>query len=157
MSDVDRRKPDPPIRSGYHPIISESALLGTGGLTIGNSGTTSTLIPVGNIKVSLGALALEFLTAATSSAAVTVQVFKVDSGGNKTALCAATSIKSDVITGAGAANYALPITAAKFDSAQGDRVIDGTSGFYLQVDVVAAGTVSAQPQGTVTAQLYVLN
>ena len=149
----DFYKPRVAQRNGLRIAIASATPIGVGGVTVAPTATTSVLIPVGRVKVSALSFAIEALTAAAGSAAITVQAFKV-SGGVSTALTAATSIKNDVITAAG--NFALPVTSSLFDGAgNATRVIDGTNGDTIRVDVVAAGTVTTAPSVRVTAELAV--
>jgi hypothetical protein len=125
------------------------APLGTGGTSVANSTTTTVLVPTPYTKVYLDRVSISAITPAASTTAVTVQVFK-QSGATKTALTAATSIKSDVITGANPAVYVVAISGS--DTARlfqpGDVAI---------VDVVAAGTVTTQPVLAVQAAFSVVN
>lgn len=117
------------------------------------SATTVYHIPVGRVKVSVLSLAIEGIIAAVGSAAITAQVFAVK-GGVATALTAATSLKNDVVTAQG--NFAMTVTASFYDGAgNATRVIDGTAGDYLRVDVVAAGTVTTNFSGVIAAELAV--
>lgn len=156
MSWLDVFKPKPLSRSGYLINQIDSGTIGTGGLAVVASSTVSTQIPVGRTKVSVLNLAINWLTAAAGSSTITVQVFKVSSGGTATALCAATSIKNDVLTG-NAQNIALPITSTLFDGGgNATRVIDGTAGDSIRVDIVDAGTITTQPLLTICAEVAVL-
>lgn len=150
-------KPKPLSRAGYNIAFSSTPPIGTGGTTVANAATTSVQIPVPRTRCSVENLALNWLVAAASTGNVTVQVFKVSSGGTSTAITAATSIKNDVLTG-NAQNIALAITSSYFDgSGNANRIIDGTSGDSLRVDVVAAGTVTTQPTLVVGAEFAVIN
>lgn len=149
---TDQWRP-PATREGLKVIVSPSTLIGTGGLVAVASNTVSVHIPVGRLRVSVLSFALDAMVAAVGSGAITVQVAKVTATGTVTALSAATSIKSDVITTSG--NLALPILASAFANSSGARVIDGTRGDFLRVDIVAAGTITTQPQLRVVAELAV--
>lgn len=149
---TDFFRPKVAQRTGLHPTLS-SVAIGTGGLPAVASSTASAHIPVGRVKVSVLSLAIQGVTAAAGSAAITVQVFTVKAG-VATAITAATSIKNDVITAAG--NFALAITSTYFqDGGNATRVVDGTAGDYVRVDVVCAGTVTTQPQVQIVAELGV--
>lgn len=155
MSWLDTFKPKP-VRAGYMLDTIDSGNIGTGGITVAGTATTSVQIYVARTKIAVQNFAINWLVAAVGGSTVTVQVFKVDSAGTATALTAATSIKNDVLTG-NAKNVALPITATLFDGAgNGSRIIDGTSGDSLRVDVVAAGTVTTQPQCVIVGEVAVL-
>jgi len=155
MAWQDVFKPKPVSRSGYN-ITCESVAIGTGGITVAATATTSCQIAIPRTKVSLLNLAFDWLTAAAGSLGITVQVFKVDNAGNSTALTAATSIKNDVLTG-NAKNIALAITSSLFDGVgNASRVIDGSNGESLRVDIVAAGTVTTAPQICLAAEMAVL-
>lgn len=154
---LDVFKPKPVSRAGYLPVITDSASIGTGGITVAGTATTSVQIPIPATRVSVQNFSLNWLTAAASTGAVTVQVQKVDSAGNVTALCAATSIKNDVLTG-NSKNIKLPVTSTLFDGgSNASRIIDGTSGDSLRVDIVAAASITTQPQLIVAAEVTVLN
>lgn len=144
---TDQQRVKVVARSGIVPAISHRAISATA------SSTVSFHIPVGRVKVSVLSLAIDGETAAAGSAAITVQVFTVKAGVSA-AITAATSLKNDVVTAAG--NFALAITSTLFDgSGNGTRVVDGTSGDFIRVDVVAAGTVTTNFVGTIVAELAV--
>ena len=125
-----------PGRFGNQLEFADTAI-GTGGTSVANSATTTVLIPTPNTKTYVDRVSIAAITPAASTGAVTVQFFK-QSGATKTALTAATSIKSDVLTGANPAVYAVAITGA-------DPARLCQAGDILLVDIVAAGTVSTQP------------
>lgn len=134
-------------RNGLQPALSHANITATA------SATTVYHIPVGRIKVSVLSLALEAVTAAVGSAAITVQVFAVKAG-VATALTAATSLTASIVTAQG--NFAIPILTAFYqDGGNATRVIDGTAGDYIRVDVVAAGTVTTNYAGHIVAELAV--
>lgn len=137
-----------PGRFGNQLEFADSAI-GTGGTSVANTATTTILIPTPNTKTFIDKLSIAAITPAASSAAVTVQFFK-QSGATKTALCAATSIKSDVITGANPAVYSVAITGA--DPA---RLLQ--AGDIILVDIVAAGTVTTQPTASLQVAYSVVN
>lgn len=150
---IDQWRPKP-TREGLRVIVSPSPLIGTGGLVAVASNTVSVHIPVGRIQVSVLSLAIDAMVAAAGSGAITATVSKVTASGTVTPLTAATSLQSDVVTAAG--NIALPMLASVFGgAADGARRIDGTSGDYLRVDIIAAGTVTTQPQVRIVAELAV--
>lgn len=149
---TDFFRPKVAQRNGLQPILS-SVAVGTGGLAVTASSTVSTHIPVGRVKVSVLSLAIEGVTAAVGSGAITVQVFAVKAG-VATALTAAVSLTNSVITAQG--NFALAITNSFYqDGGNATRVIDGTAGDYLRVDLVAAGTVTTQPLAQIVGELAV--
>lgn len=149
---TDFFRPKVPQRNGLQPVLS-SVAIGTGGMPLTASATVSTHIPVGRVKVSVLSLAIEGVIAATGSAAITVQVFAVKAG-VVTALTAATSLTNSVITAQG--NFNLAILSAFYqDGGNATRVIDGTAGDYLRVDLVAAGTVTLQPTAQLVSELAV--
>lgn len=111
--------------------------IGTGGTTVANSATTTVVVPTPSTKCYVDRVSISATTAAASTGDVTVQFFK-QSGATKTALTAATSIKSDVITAATGAVYSVAITGS--DTARFVNVGD-----CIIVDCVAAGTVTTQP------------
>lgn len=153
---LDVFKPKPVSRSGYMVCFANSGEIGTGGVTVANTATTSVQVAIPRTKVSVLNIAMNWLVAAASASAVTVQVFKVSAAGVSTALTAAVSIKNDILTGT-AQNIALAITSTLFDGGgNATRVIDGSSGDSLRVDVVAAGTVTTQPTLLVSAELAAL-
>ncbi|MGN6205983.1 hypothetical protein [Humibacter sp.] len=153
MAFTDFFRPKVAQRNGIQPVLAHTQLIGTGGTVAVATSTVSVHIPVGRVKVSILSLAIDALVAAAGSGAITVQVFAVK-GGSATAITAATSLKNDVVTAAG--NFALAITSTYFDGAgNATRVIDGTSGDFIRVDIVAAGTVTTQPQCMIVAELAV--
>lgn len=142
-------------RYGFQTTVVDSGTIGTGGITVAATATTSVQVPISRTKLAVLNAALNWLVAAAGSSTITIQLFKVSAAGVSTALTAAVSIKNDILTGA-AQNIALPITATLFDGAgNGTRVIDGTAGDSLRVDIVAAGTVTTAPQLTVGVELAV--
>lgn len=149
---TDFFRPKVAQRNGLQLDISGVAV-GTGGMPLTASATVSTHIPVGRVKVSVLSLAIQGVTAGVGSAAITVQVFAVKAG-VATALTAAVSLKNDVITAQG--NFALAVTSSFYqDGGNATRVIDGTAGDYIRVDLVAAGTVTTQPLALIVAELAV--
>ncbi|MGN6205978.1 hypothetical protein [Humibacter sp.] len=140
-------------RAGLKVVVAPSPLLGTGGVVGVASNTVTVHIPVGRVRVAVLSLALDAMVAAAGSGTITVQVSKVTAAGVVSPLTSATSVKSDVVTAAG--NIALPMLASVFDSTSGARVIDGTQGDFLRVDLVASSTISTQPQLRVVAELAV--
>ena len=90
------------------------------------------------------------LVAAASTGAVTVQLkkYKLSTTSDVT-ITAATSVKSDVITGSNV-SAALTISAT---TAQ--RVVE--VGDILRLDCVAAGTVSTQPTACVVVELGLIS
>lgn len=123
--------------------------IGTGGTTVADSATTTVVIPTPNTKSYVDRLSIAASTAAASAGTVTVRVFK-QSGATKTFLMAATSIKSDVVTAATPATYALTITGT-----DAERLLQ--PGDCLGCDVVASGTVTTQPVLYVTAAMSVIS
>lgn len=123
-------------------LASASVAIGTGGHAVTASGTVSVIVPLPRRKVTVKSINIVGTVAATGSAAITVQAFKY---AGATALTAATSLTNSVITAAG--TFAVPLT----NTAEGTRLIDGTAGNYVRLDLVAAGTVTLQP----TAQVVV--
>lgn len=155
MSWLDTFKPKP-YRAGYMLDTVDSGNIGTGGITVAGTATTSVQVYIARTKIAVQNFAINWLVAAASTGTVTVQVFKVDSAGNSTAITAATSIKNDVLTGT-AKNIALPVTSTLFDgSGNASRIIDGTSGDSLRVDIVAAAAVTTQPQCVIVGEVAVL-
>lgn len=126
-----------------------SRAVGTGGTTIGNSGTTTVVVPTPNTKAYVDRVSISATTAATSSGDVTAQWFK-QSGATKTALTAATSLKSDVITESTGKVYSVTVTGS-----DAERLLQ--PGDCIVVDLVAAGTVSAQPVANVQVTYSVVN
>ena len=149
---TDFYKPKVAQRNGVRPAIS-SLSIGTGAALVVAASTVSYHIPVGRVKVSVMSLAIEGVIAAAGSLAITAQVFAVKAG-VATALTAATSLTNSVITAQG--NFALAVTSTFYDGAgNATRVIDGTAGDYIRVDLVAAGTVTTQPTANIVAELAV--
>jgi hypothetical protein len=137
-----------PGRFGNMLEFTDTAI-GTGGTSVANSATTTVLLPTPFTKCYVDKVSVAAIAAAASSGAVTVQFFK-QSGATKTAITAATSIKSDVITGANPAVYGITITAT-------DPVRLFQAGDIMLVDIVAAGTVTTQPTASVQAAYSVVS
>lgn len=149
---TDFFRPKVAQRNGLQLVLS-SVAVGTGGQPVVASSTVSAHIPVGRIKLSVLSLAIQGIIAATGAGAITVQVFAVKAG-VATALTAAVSLTNSVITAQG--NFSLPITNSFYqDGGNATRVIDGTSGDYIRVDLVAASTVTLQPTAWIVAELAV--
>lgn len=144
---TDFFRPKVAQRNGLKVTISAVPVTATA------SATTKYHIPIGRVKVSVLSLAIEGVVAAVGSGAITAQVFAVK-GGVATALTAATSLTNSVVTAEG--NFNIPVTSTFFDGGgNASRVIDGTSGDYLRVDVVAAGTVTTNFSGQIAAEIAV--
>lgn len=148
---VDLWRPTQHNREGLHVVIASSGLIGTGGIALSGASTVSLMIPVGRVMVTALSFALHSITASQGSGAITAIVNKVTAAGVVTPLTASTSI-----AGLSAGNTAMPVLTALFDGpANGSRIIDGTRGDYLRVDVTAVGSVTTQPQLQVVAELAV--
>ena len=144
---TDFYKPKVAQRNGLRVVLAHRAVGATA------SATVSYHLPIGRVKVSALSFAIEGETAAIGSLAITVQAFSVKAG-VAAALTAATSLKNDVVTAAG--NFNLAITSTLFDGAgNATRVVDGTAGDFIRIDVVAAGTVTTNFVGTIAAELAV--
>lgn len=118
------------------------------------SSTVNFNLPVGRQKVSVLSAAIDGEVAAAGSGAITAQLFKVTAAGVATALTAATSLTNSVVTAVG--NFNLAITSTLFDGGgNATRVIDGTAGEFLRVAIVAAGTVTTNFSGAISAELAV--
>lgn len=137
-----------PGRFGNMLELSHRAI-GTGGTTIANSTTTTVVVPTPSTKCYVDRISISATTAAASTNDVKVQWFK-QSGATKTALTDAISIKSDVITAATGATYAVTITGN--DQA---RLIN--PGDCIIVDCVAGGTVTTQPVANVQTVFSVIS
>ncbi len=118
--------------------------LGSSGVTISNSATTTIVVPgSGTGKVRVNRIVVAGPTAAGSAGTVTLQVRK-NNGTTQTNLTAATSIKSDVLTASGL--FVWAVTASDIN-----RVMSATE--WLEVLVVASGTVTTQPNLTLSVEL----
>jgi hypothetical protein len=129
-----------------------SVFIGTGGVPITPSATTSMYADLPNRQYWFVAANLIAPTAAVGSAAITAQVIRSDNLAAPTdrVLTAATSLKSDFVTAVGGgSNYNVPITAT-------NQVRVLNPGDTLRVDVVAAGTVTTQPQAIICLELSVI-
>lgn len=132
---------------GVH-CVSTSAMIGTGGTSVGNTTTTSVILPKpSSSNVQLARLSINALVAAVSAGqTVTIQVYKRDNSGTPTdrAVTGTFSLTTSGLTSV-SRSFAFPITAT---SAQ-NVVFDAAD--IARIDVIASGTVSTQPTVTVTA------
>ena len=138
-----------PGRLGVRSVVV-SAEVGTGGITIANSTTTAVPVATPRRRAFIEGVSLVGTVAAASTGAVTVQLkkYKLSTTSDVT-ITAATSVKSDVITGSNV-SAALTISAT---TAQ--RVVE--VGDILRLDCVAAGTVSTQPTACVVVELGLIS
>lgn len=145
-----------PGRFGVN-VASTSCQIGTAvGFTIATSGTTSIHIPVPNRKCQLVSLNLVAMTAAAGSGAITAQAFRRNNTGTPAdvTITAAKSLTTSVVNPTDAA-YNMAITATDAQ-ATFYPVTSTTKGDTLRIDVVAAGTVTTQPQASIVAEWAVL-
>lgn len=129
-----------------------AVFIGTGGIAVAPTATTSTYFDVPNRQYWLVASNLIGTVAAIGSAAITAQIIRSDNSGAPTdrVITAATSIKSDFIPTAGpGGNYNVPITAT-------NQVRVVNPGDTVRCDVVAVGTVTTQPQVIIILEMSVM-
>ena len=130
-------------------LVSEAVGVGTiSGTPFVASATFRLILPVPYRKCQLLALSLQVSVAAAGSAALTVRAYK-RTGGADTALTATSDCTATQFTTLQKA-YAWPITGTDANTifAVGDLLV---------IDLVAAGTVTTQPQLTIAADFAVLN
>lgn len=130
-----------------------SIFVGTGGIAVGASGTTSMYADIPNRHAFVTSVTLICPTAAIGSLAITAQLIRSNNSGTPTdvTLTAATSLKSDfVTTTAGGSVYNIAITGTN----QQRVLLPGDS---LRVDTVAAGTVSTAPQAIIVVELSLIH
>lgn len=140
------------FRSGVQ-LISGAAEIGTGGVAAVATGTASVHVAVPFRKCKLVSLSVVALTAAAGSGAITATAFKRDNAGtpaNRT-LTAAFDLTATKITVADKA-YTFPILSTATEAQQVFQ-----TGDTLRVDVIAAGTVTTQPQVKVVAEWAVMS
>ena len=124
-----------------------SVVVGTGGTSIGNTATTSVLVPVPRASVQIASISINALVAAASSGTVTATVFKRDNqpaSPADVALNTAISLKSDVVTTLDW-TYDVPIITTLTVPQRRFQLNDA-----CRVDLIASGTVSTQPTVTIT-------
>ena len=137
-------------RSGVQ-LVTGSIAVGTGGVAAGASSTVSAHISIPRRKCKLLSLNYTALTAAAGSGAITVKAIKrnnVPSSPADVVLTAAQDITATAITTTDK-SYNVAITGTDTQSIF-------QTGDTLRVDIVAAGTVTTQPQGVLTAEWAVL-
>ena len=142
-------------RAGWFGVamVDTEVALGTGGTSIGNSATTSVLLPVPagittflQCEAELVSLNVQALVAgAMASGTILAQVFRRVNAGTPadTAMTATISLANDIVTSLDW-TYAFPLTAAK-----SSRLFKTTDA--CRVDIVTTGTVNTQPTVTIAA------
>lgn len=135
-------------------LMSTGIELGTGGITIADTATTSVLIPVPGIittysKAEAVLVALNFqvsIAALSAAGTVLMQAFKRNNQGTPAdvTLTGTQSIEADVVTTL-QWTYAFPITATA-DSSLIFKTTDA-----LRLDIVTTNSVGTQPTMNVTA------
>lgn len=133
-------------RSGVQLVVG-SAAIGNGGAAATPTGTTSVHVAVPREKCKLVSLQILVVTAAAGGGAITAQAFKRASGAS-TALTATSDLTATQFTTLDK-GYAFPITGT-------DAQTVFQKGDTLRVDVVAASTVTTQPQVVVVAEWAVM-
>ncbi len=120
--------------------------IGTGGTNVGDTTTTSYLLPKPPCTAcQLIGLRLNTLLAAVSaSGTVLATVFKRSGASTDTTLTGATSLEADFVTVA-QASYQVPITATSIQN------LTFAAADVPRVDVVTTNTVGTQPQVALTA------
>ena len=130
-------------------LVHEAVEVGTiGASPFVASSTFRIILPVPYRKSQLLSLSLQVAVAAAGSAALTVRAYK-RTGGADTALTATSDCTATQFTTLQKA-YNWPITGT-------DANTIFQAGDLLVVDLVAAGTVTTQPQLTICASIAVLN
>lgn len=129
-------------------LVSTAVQLGTGGTSIGNSTTTSVMVPKPpGTNVQLVGLTLNGYVAALSAAGtVLAQVFKRDNASTPAdrTLTATRSLEADVIAVADK-SYPFPITSTSIQN------LTFRSTDSCRCDVVTTNTVGTQPTVTLVA------
>jgi hypothetical protein len=121
-----------------------------GGAALTGTATTTLWLPIPAARVfSVESAGMIGNVPAAGGSTVTAQLIK-QSGATATTLTAATSIKSDVITGTNVNAFDWPITGS--DS---QRTLNGPNGDTLRWEVVAATTVTTQPQLVAVAEIAI--
>ncbi|GAC1360247.1 MAG: hypothetical protein NVSMB4_18760 [Acidimicrobiales bacterium] len=133
-------------------LVSGSAAIGAGGVTVAPTATTTVHVAVPRRKCKLVSLNLMVLTAAAGGGAITAQAFKRDNTGTPAdrTLTAATDLTATNFTVADKA-YPFPFLATATDAQEIFQ-----PGDTLRVNVVAASTVTTAPQVVVVAEFAVL-
>ena len=139
-------RPVSPDRRGTE-LSAESVAIGTGGRLATASATVSYVVPLPRRKVTIKSINVTATVAAAGGGAITVQAFKVSTGGGAQAITAATSLTNSFLTAVG--TFALPLSSGLAD---GKRLIDGGAGDYVRLDIVAASTVTTQPTADVVVE-----
>lgn len=135
----------------FRPVIAKRAgqmlaAAAAAPLSATASATVSSVIALPRTTCAVQSFSLVALVAAAGSAAITVTVNKVN-GATVVPLTAAISLTSSTITAVG--NFALPLLSTLSNQ---NRVIDGSVGDFLRVDVIAAGTVTTNVTASVVAE-----
>lgn len=149
-----------PGRFGVNAMAT-GAQIGTAvGFTVATSGTTSINVPVPNRKCQLISVNLSAKTAAAGSGAITAQVIKRNNQTGSPAdvnITATKSLTSSVVSTADA-SYAIAISATDAQATFFPPAYKGAAynGDTCRIDVVAAGTVTTQPQAVITCEWAVL-
>ena len=123
--------------------------IGTGGATMAGTATTTTWVPIPAARTfSVGSAGVVGNIPAAGATGITLQLIK-QSGATATTLTAATSIKSDVITGTNVNAFDWPITA----DGPGRTLAPGDT---LRWEAVAATTITTQPTLTAVVEIGVI-
>ena len=136
-------------RSGVQ-LVAGLAAIGTGGVAALATGTASVHVGLVRRKCKLISLNYIALTAAAGSSTITITAIRRIAGTvpANSAQTAAQDITATAITTLDKA-YNVPITASDANSIF-------QVGDTLRVDIIAAGTVTTQPQGVLVAEWAVL-
>lgn len=134
-------------------LVDTEVSIGTGGTSVGNSGTTSVLLPVpGGItsftqcEAQLVAVNMQALVAgAMASGTILAQVFRRINSGTPTdqSMTGTLSLASDIVTTLDW-TYAFPLTATG-----PQRLFKTTDA--CRIDIVTTGTVNTQPTVVIAA------
>lgn len=115
-----------------------ASTLGTGGTALTGTATTTCWLPVAPVRTfSVVSAAMVGNVPANGSGTITAQLIK-QSGGTATTLTAATSIKSDIITGTNVNAFDWPLT-------QADPNNTCNPGDTLRWEIVSSATAATAP------------
>ena len=128
-------------------LVSTGIEIGTGGIAVAPSATTSVILPKPYRKCQLLSLSIQVTTAAIGGGAITAQAFKRVSAADKT-LTATSDLTATQFTTL-QVSYKFPITA-------GDKDTIFALADTCRIDLVAASTVSTAPQLVIQAEWAVL-
>lgn len=134
-------------------LVSTSVQVGTGATSVGNSGTTSVLIPKpACVECQLIKLQADVLVAAVSaSGTVLAQVFKRDNSGTPAdrTLTGTLSLEADIVAVADK-TFAFPITSTSIVN------LTFNTSDACRLDIVTDNSVGTQPTATIVAMWAII-